>query len=95
MAVPIDGVRFVRGENELTTFKPEDALRFKHVFCKTCGSSMPNLDRDRGWAVVPMGSLDDPPPAFMAQHIFVGSKAPWDEITDDLPQHEAGPPRKG
>jgi hypothetical protein len=23
-------------------------------------------------------------PAF---HIFVGSKAPWHEITDDLPQH--------
>jgi hypothetical protein len=25
------------------------------------------------------------------QHIFVGSKAPWFTITDDLPQHEAFP----
>jgi hypothetical protein len=29
-------------------------------------------------------------------HIFVGSKAPWFEITDDLPQYEGhaeAPPR--
>jgi hypothetical protein len=26
-----------------------------------------------------------------AQHIFVGSKAGWEQITDDLPRHERGP----
>lgn len=26
--------------------------------------------------------------AFPSEHIYVGSKAPWFEITDDLPQHE-------
>jgi hypothetical protein len=25
-------------------------------------------------------------------HIFVGSKAPWFDITDDLPQYEGYPP---
>jgi hypothetical protein len=25
-------------------------------------------------------------------HIFVGSKAPWFEITDDLPQHRGHAP---
>jgi hypothetical protein len=24
-------------------------------------------------------------------HIFVGSKAPWFEIADDLPRHDAAP----
>jgi hypothetical protein len=34
-----------------------------------------------------MGSLDDDPPIRPQYHIFVGSKAGWDRITDDLPQH--------
>jgi hypothetical protein len=36
--------------------------------------------------------LDDPP-LQPACHVFVGSKAPWFEITDDLPQYaEYAPP---
>jgi hypothetical protein len=27
-------------------------------------------------------------------HIFVGSKAPWFDITDDLPQHAELPPQR-
>jgi hypothetical protein len=26
------------------------------------------------------------------RHVFVADKAPWFEITDDLPQHQSGPP---
>lgn len=33
-----------------------------------------------------MGSLDDDPVMHPLSHIFVASKAPWFEITDDLPQ---------
>jgi hypothetical protein len=36
----------------------------------------------------PMGSLVDAPSIRPTHHIFVGSKAPWFEITDDLPQSE-------
>ena len=35
---------------------------------------------------VAMGSLIDEPTIRPTEHIFVGSKAPWFEITDDLPQ---------
>jgi hypothetical protein len=34
-----------------------------------------------------MGTLVDDPSIRPARHIFVGSKAPWFTITDDLPQH--------
>ena len=37
---------------------------------------------------VAMGSLVDPPSLCPTEHIFVGSKAPWFEITDDLPQFD-------
>ena len=92
LAVPLDGVRYVRGEDLLTTFKVPDAKFFSHVFCKVCGSSMPRFDEGRGFAVVPMGVLDDDPGVRPEVHIFVDSKAPWDAITDDLPKFPGPPP---
>jgi hypothetical protein len=47
---------------------------------------MPRVDRERGFAVVPMGALDDDPGIRPQRHIFVGSKAPWYEIADGLPR---------
>ena len=37
---------------------------------------------------VPYGSLIDEPALKPMAHMFVGSKAPWYEILDDLPQHD-------
>jgi hypothetical protein len=82
-----DGVRFTRGEDLLLSYKVPDAQHFTHVFCRTCGSPMPRIDPGRGIAVVPMGALDDDPGMHPQAHIFVGSKAPWYEIADALPQH--------
>lgn len=83
-----DGVRFTRGEGDLTTYKLPQADRFAQVFCRTCGSKMPRINRERGYAVVPMGALDDDPGIRPQVHIFVASKAPWFEITDGLPQFD-------
>ena len=35
-----------------------------------------------------MGTLVDDPSIRPTAHIFVGSKAPWFAITDDLPQYQ-------
>jgi len=40
---------------------------------------------------VPYGSLIDEPVLKPTAHMFVGSKAPWYEILDDLPQHDEYP----
>jgi hypothetical protein len=40
---------------------------------------------------VPYGSLMDEPTLKPTAHMFVGSKAPWYEILDDLPQHAQNP----
>ena len=87
-----DGVRFTRGEDLLAAYKVPDAQHFTHIFCRTCGSSMPRIDRNRGLAVVPMGGLDDDPGVRPQAHIFVGSMAPWYTIADDLPKHAEYPP---
>ena len=44
--------------------------------------------RDGEYVHVALGSLVDAPSIRPTEHIFVGSKAPWFEITDDLPRFE-------
>jgi hypothetical protein len=56
--------------------------------CVVCGSLLFSVVRDGAFVHVAMGSLVDAPSIRPTEHIFVGSKAPWFEITDALPQHE-------
>jgi hypothetical protein len=56
--------------------------------CAVCGSLLFSVVRDGEYVHVAMGSLVDAPGIRPTEHIFVGSKAPWFEITDDLPQAE-------
>jgi hypothetical protein len=56
--------------------------------CAACGSLLFSVVRDGAYVHVALGSLVDPPTIRPSAHIFVGSKAPWYEITDDLPQFE-------
>jgi len=56
--------------------------------CGACGSLLFSVVRDGAYVHVAMGSLVDAPTIRPTAHIFVGSKAPWFEITDDLPQFE-------
>jgi hypothetical protein len=64
----------------------EDDLN--HTGCGRCGSLLFSVVRDGDYVRVAMGSLVDAPSVRPTEHIFVGSKAPWFEITDDLPQAE-------
>jgi len=59
-----------------------------HTRCGICGSLLYSVVRDGAYVHVAMGSLVDEPTIRPSEHIFVGSKAPWFEITDELPQSE-------
>jgi hypothetical protein len=59
-------------------------------FCSRCGSCLPAEPLD-GRVYVPAGCLDDDPGVRPLAHIFVGSKAPWLEIRDDLPRFDEFP----
>jgi hypothetical protein len=73
------------GSDKLLIFGEEDG---NHTRCGVCGSLLFSVVRDGAFVHVAMGSLVDAPSIRPTEHIFVGSKAPWFEITDDLPQHE-------
>jgi len=55
--------------------------------CRRCGSLLYSVVRDGAFVHVTMGTLLDAPAIRPSAHIFVGSKAPWYEISDDLPQY--------
>ncbi len=44
------------------------------------------ITRSTSSVEIALGILDDDPGIRVPHHIFVASKAPWFEITDDLPQ---------
>jgi hypothetical protein len=75
------------------TIGPEKLLivgdeKANHTRCGVCGSLLFSVVRDGDFVHVAMGSLVDAPSIRPTEHIYVGSKAPWFEITDALPQHE-------
>jgi hypothetical protein len=55
--------------------------------CKICGSLLYSIVQEGTRAHVTYGTLIDAPSLALQAHIFVGSKAPWDHILDELPQH--------
>ena len=59
--------------------------------CGACGSLLYSVVREGHYVHVAMGTLLDHPTIRPQMHIFVGSKAPWFEITDGLPQFEGFP----
>ena len=78
-------VTITQGHDDLTIFG-DDSLN--DTRCSACGSFLFSVVREGEWVHVAMGSLIDNPSIRPTEHIFVGSMAPWFEITDDLPQAE-------
>ncbi len=92
-AVPASDFKLTRGGELIQDFKSSPELRRR--FCRVCGSRVPSEAQNGELYFVPAGLFDDDPGVKPAMHIFVGSKAPWWEITDPLPQFEKSVPGYG
>jgi len=89
-----EGFRWIRGAEQVQDFPLPGAQYFGTAFCRRCGSELPRVSVERNVASVPAGSLDSDPGITPAGHIYVESKAPWFDITDELPQFAEMPPRR-
>jgi hypothetical protein len=92
-AKPLAGI----AAESLTLHGEEEVMRHgeawgHNVHCKHCGSLLYALVRDGTYVHVTMGTLIDSPSIRPSAHIFVGSKALWETICDDLPQFDELPP---
>jgi hypothetical protein len=74
-----------QGLEDIAVFGEED---LNDTRCGACGSFLFSVVRDGAFVHVALGSLVDAPTIRPTEHIFVGSKAAWFEITDDLPQFD-------
>jgi hypothetical protein len=88
-------LRWVQGEELISYY--ESSPDFRRGFCRVCGSPVvnrpgpnykpalanPAVALELG---IPLGLLDDDPGVHPECHVFIANKAPWFEITDDLPQ---------
>ncbi len=86
VVVPNAAFRWVRGADQIRLWDKPDADWQAH-FCGTCGSALPGPN-DPERMFVPAGLIaeggDD---LAVAHHIFVESKAAWDQIGDAGKQH--------
>ena len=78
--------RWLRGEDQVVMWSKPDA-DWQSWFCRICGSSVPGRN-DSARMFIPAGLITEGGENLrVAHHIWVGSKAPWDEIGDAGKQH--------
>ena len=86
--IAIERLRVTQGAASLLRHGGAGATDSADLHCARCGSLLYSVVRDGRYAHVAMGTLADAPSIRPSAHIFVGSKAPWFEITDTLPQYD-------
>lgn len=84
--------RWIAGESLVRWYESSPGQH--RGFCSVCGSNLITRFDDGTDHGLALGSLDDDPGVRPIAHVYVGSKAPWFEITDDLPQFETQPARR-
>jgi hypothetical protein len=84
-----DDFKWVSGEDHVKIYETSTGAGW--CFCSECGSSLAGTEKGRVTSVT-LGTVDGDPGVIPESHIFVGSRAQWYEINDDLPQFEERPP---
>ncbi len=91
--VNVDDFRIVAGEDLLTGYEATPG-QIKS-FCRVCGSPIMSRGVSRPDQVrVRLGTVESDIDERPGAHIFVTSKANWEEICGDLPQYESYEPER-
>lgn len=83
-------LHWISGEDNVRTFDLP-STRHSKSFCASCGSALPKLQMNGTVLVVPAGSLDCDVTIRPTAHIFVASKANWDDALERVPMIEKLP----
>ena len=86
LVIPNERFRWLEGQDHVTEWSKPDS-QWQIWFCRVCGSPVPGQN-DPARMFVPAGSITEGGEALrVAHHIWVASKAVWDEIGGDGKQH--------
>ena len=80
---------WLAGADAVTSFTLP-GTRHNKSFCKLCGSALPDT-QIAGLLVVPAGGLDTEISLSPTAHIFLSSKAAWEEASAGVPEFEGLP----
>ena len=83
-------LKWVSGESKVSQFNLP-ATRHSKCFCGTCGSALPMMQMSGQLLVVPAGSLNSEVRIRPNAHIFVSSKAGWDDALEKVPAVDGFP----
>ena len=83
-------LRWVSGESKVTLFHLP-STKHTRSFCSICGSALPSVQMNGRLLVVPAGSLNSEIPIRPNAHLFMSSKASWDEALEKVPMLERLP----
>jgi hypothetical protein len=87
LIVDADRFRITAGRESLGAF--ESSPRKFRYFCSGCGSPIYSQgEKTKHVVSVRSGTLKQDPGVRVAYHAFAGSKAPWTEICDGMPQFD-------
>jgi len=90
-SIATDNFQYLSGEEAIKEYASSDDM--KRGFWGNCGSNiLVSLNDVPEILYLSMGAIDGNPTHPEAYHIYVGSKAPWHEITDDFIQYDEAPP---
>lgn len=82
---------YTAGQDALKSYASSAAS--ERLFCKVCGSNiLVDVKTDADHLYVCMGVVNGNPRCPTGYHQFVGSRAPWHEITDSLMQFDEWAP---
>jgi hypothetical protein len=90
--VPASHYRLTHGAGSIVRYESSPGVH--RAFCGRCGSVTPEPTPSAEHVVVPAGNLEGELPKPQLR-MFVGSRAPWHLIADDLPRHDEWPPDYG
>ncbi len=75
----------VMGKNKVKTFNFKSSGHIKS-FCSNCGSALPNIQMGGKLLAVPVGCLDSEVSIKPQGHIYMASKAKWDNDLEKVPK---------
>ena len=81
--------RWVSGKSELTSYVGGHGFGIQ--FCKSCGSTLCTIFNGEVYQLT-LGCVNGDPEIEIGKHIYVGSKAEWEVIPDNVVQFHEGEP---
>ena len=94
MLAPSAAVSWTRGRALVKEYEApllDAPPAYRRAFCSECGSSLAGTENGRVMSIT-LGTVEGDPGIEPESHIFVGSKAGWHDIGDQLPQFDEWPP---